>query len=82
MTSELRDELFARAEPDRFVLADIESKRRIIEEYEGEVSRGPAGDREDFVARHEGILDAYRTALRALALPYDDHPDYREEWRP
>ncbi len=21
-------------------------------------------------------------ALRALALPYADHPDYREEWRP
>ncbi|MEU5023581.1 DUF6221 family protein [Streptomyces milbemycinicus] len=26
--------------------------------------------------------DAPITALRLLALPYADHPDYRDEWRP
>ncbi len=25
---------------------------------------------------------AYDLVLRSLALPYADHPDYREEWRP
>lgn len=25
--------------------------------------------------------DAYVTAIRALAIVYADHPDYREEWK-
>ncbi|MGW1463861.1 DUF6221 family protein [Streptomyces sp. NPDC002308] len=28
------------------------------------------------------LLDALNPALRALALPYADHPDYQETWRP
>ena len=41
---------------------------------------GQAGIRpDDFVASY--VLSPCPT-LRALALPYADHPDYREEWRP
>ena len=52
------------------VLAECEAKRRIVE---------LAGD-----AAAEGYApSAYmRDALRAIALPYADHPDYREEWKP
>jgi hypothetical protein len=55
--------------------------RKIVEEYAGEIARGPAGKRDDFVARHGGILDAYRVAVEALASIWSDHPDYRQEWR-
>ncbi|MEU7899124.1 DUF6221 family protein [Nonomuraea sp. NPDC049152] len=67
----------ARHEPAR-VLRDIESKRRILDELEG------------FIAEAEYLPEDERNADRAtafgivhlLALPYDDHVDYREEWKP
>jgi hypothetical protein len=40
------------------VLAECESKRRIVTEC------------------------GWETVMRHLALPYADHPDYRDEWRP
>ena len=50
------------------VLAECEAKRRIVE-----VARyapdGPGGW-------------GFRRILINLALPYADHPDYRDEWRP
>lgn len=55
----------ARHDPAR-VLADIEAKRRIIDDTWG----GP--DHEDMWLHH----------LRLLAAVYADHPDYREKWRP
>ena len=55
------------------VLADCEAKRRIVEDYLGQLGS------------HQSGWDA-RTPrdhpLRALALPYADHPDYRDDWRP
>jgi Family of unknown function (DUF6221) len=55
------------------VLAECEAKRRIVEDYLAQVNS------------HRSGWDA-RTPrdhpLRALALPYADHPDYRPEWRP
>ncbi len=57
------------------VLAECEAKRRIVEllAEDWRISREklPPG-----LADHEPLL------LRLLALPYTDHPDYREEWRP
>jgi hypothetical protein len=52
-------------------LAECEAKRRIVEgmTVTAEVEGG-------------GYEIALRDALRALALPFADHPDYREEWRP
>ena len=63
---------------DRFglsrVLADCEAKRRIVEadpRY-GNPWNGCGDDCE--VKAHEWVL-------RALAAPYADHPDYRQEWQ-
>ena len=49
------------------VLADCESKRRIVEQV-SKVEWGGYAVR-DFI-------------LEQLALPYAAHPDYRQEWRP
>lgn len=69
----------------KLVLADIASKRQLIE----------AGD--DLVREHEnticndefaagrfcGRARSYQSELlRLLALPYAGHPHHREEWRP
>lgn len=55
------------------VLVDCEAKRRIVEDYLAQLNS------------HRSGWDA-RTPrdypLRALALPYAEHADYREEWRP
>ena len=66
----------ARLHPTR-VLAECEAKRRVVGLHSGDEDpsdcppwgRSPSG------------LEPCST-LRALALPYADHPDYREEWRP
>ena len=61
-------------EPTR-VLADCESKRRIIvraQRAEALVGWHPHG---------QGAASAMRGTLRDLALPYAGHADYREEWR-
>jgi hypothetical protein len=52
------------------VLAEAEAKRRMVDECVSTL-----GDNDD------GYWPAKQT-LRLLALPYADHPDYREEWRP
>ncbi|MEU7103558.1 DUF6221 family protein [Streptomyces sp. NPDC046215] len=50
------------------VLAEVDAKRAIVEEIE------------DAEVRWYG--DKLIPVLKRLALPYADHPDYREEWRP
>ena len=60
------------------VLAECEAKRRIVD-YRERVARESAVTG---VPLFEAQLSAYHAALRALALPHADHPDYREEWRP
>lgn len=55
------------------VLADVDAKRGILDEagrYSPELEHGDNGEW------------AFDIVLRLLALPYSDHPDYREEWRP
>ncbi|WP_406000710.1 DUF6221 family protein [Streptomyces sp. NBC_00829] len=66
-------EHMARHDPAR-VLREVEAKRRIVEEA-------------NLYLCDSGPLCGYRSkhghnVLRLLALPYVDHPDYREEWRP
>lgn len=58
----------ARHDPAR-VLAECEAKRRIVERCSAVDYAMPS----TYLAH--GILGL-------LALPYADHPDYREEWRP
>lgn len=51
------------------VLAEVEAKRRVIARYS---NASPDGDEWAEVAWD---------FLLAFALPYADHPDFREEWR-
>ena len=64
-------QLFARHDPAR-VLAECEAKRRIVDRYQ----HGPVGDGE----WDAGWDVAMEEAMEFLALPYANHPDYREEW--
>ncbi|MCU1677719.1 MAG: hypothetical protein JWM93_2477 [Frankiales bacterium] len=59
----------ARFDPAR-VLAECAAKRRIIEGYK-------YLDTDPDLRMH-----AWTFALRCLAQPYADHPDYRQEWAP
>ena len=67
--------------PPARVLAECEAKRRIVEmhggfhECEDGNQHGPGGEGSDEFTQP-------CPTLRLLALPYADHPDYREEWRP
>jgi hypothetical protein len=63
-------EHIARWDPAR-VLAEVEARRRILEEW------GKQSDDDDQYAYLAGPI-----IPQLLALPYADHPDYREEWRP
>ena len=71
-TSPEQDEFIDRHTPAR-VLADVEAKRRIVDEatnYTPELEHGDNGEW------------AFDVTLRLLALPHASHPDYRNEWRP
>lgn len=71
-------EHIARHDPAR-VLAEVETKRLIVEEYR---------QAEELALRdhNEAGLNAWAGALERvvllLALPYAHHPDYNSEWRP
>jgi hypothetical protein len=67
----------ARHDPAR-VLAECEAKRRIVEEWDAAHRVALASPQYSY---DEGIATGLLAALYALALPYADHPDYREEWR-
>lgn len=67
------------ADPDR-VLAECQAKRRILALHDG----GTDSRRGRFVIQTAcscGDLPPCRT-LAALAMPYADHPDYDDTWRP
>lgn len=70
----------ARHHPGR-VLADCDAKRRILERC-GDLAAylldSPDGD----MAGWSEAVYVAADLLRALALPYADHPDYNPEWRP
>ena len=70
----------ARHNPAR-VLAECNAKRRIVEAEIGQMLGSPSGyvDREVY-ERIRARADS--DILRALALPYADHRDYRDEWKP
>ncbi|GLY81855.1 DUF6221 family protein [Actinoallomurus iriomotensis] len=64
--------------PER-VLREVEAKRQLVREIstltEFDWGEPDGSMRSDYV-------EAFRRVLRIHALPYADHPDYREEWRP
>lgn len=59
--------------PSARMLADCEAKRRIVALHTGSI--------QDCVG-HEDPTHPACASLRALALPYADHPDYLTEWSP
>ena len=61
----------ARHDPAR-VLAECEAKRRIVERASHDYRKYDG----------ERIVELAGYTLRNLALPYADHPDYDEAWRP
>lgn len=50
-------------------LAECDAKRRIVQYHEVK-------------HRREGVGGFNCFTAKTLALPYADHPDYREEWKP
>ncbi len=70
--------------PER-VLAECEAKRRIVERHR-RITRPGWGlilpDQCGECGGNSGIVGWPCPTLRVLALPYADHKDYREEWRP
>jgi len=76
-------EHIARHDPAR-VLAEVDAKRRIIDEYiaaDNTYQRLAEDDDDskwDWLSRSQAL----ETVLPLLALPYADHPSYRAEWRP
>jgi len=74
-------EHIARHDPAR-VLAECEAKRRIVElrySWNLQAERNPEPPFSSIFQTQVNTADAI---LRALALPYADHPDYRDEWQP
>ncbi len=67
----------ARHDPAR-VFAECDAKRRIVERCE----RAVRWDRDANGAPPEAVADWAWTTLELLALPFADHPDYDEAWRP
>ena len=70
--------------PER-VLAEVEAKRQLLDLHEPGEMEYVDGDVcmvcENTDVGDEGPFYPCRT-LRLLAMPYADHPDYREEWKP
>lgn len=76
---------------DRFVairtllLADVEAKRRIVELADEASDIDQSLDAEFIAAGSRDLSkDPYvgERILRALALPWANHPDYDERWKP
>lgn len=61
-------------EPE-FVLADVAAKRQMLKVWPDNFAQWSASEANAARAVKDRML-------RLLALPYADHPDYREEWKP
>ena len=84
MTDEEWAEITEPVPPTARVLAECEAKRRIVEMMARIVDEFalPAADRLIWPDVNRRERHHANEVLYALALPYADHPDYREEWRP
>jgi hypothetical protein len=70
----------ARAAHDEWAVADAQSKLGVLRQYETarEQVRNPVSAENRMRARvAQGELE---DVLRLLALPYMNHPDYRDQW--
>ena len=72
----------ARHNPAR-VLAEVDAKRRILNEHACPCPDPDCGDCGACSGDHHADpTPAPCTTVRLLALPFTGHPDYRPEWRP
>jgi hypothetical protein len=71
-------EEYGESSADPTVLADLDSKLRIVDLMSGLL----AAARNDSEVDHYGALSVAEDTLALLVLPFADHPDYREEWKP
>ena len=69
-------EHFNRHDPAR-VLAECEAKRRIVALHR----QAEIDCNETWCEEYEGSLSSLYETMQALALPYADHEQFREEWR-
>jgi hypothetical protein len=82
MTSEWLGFLPGRGSFVTHVLAECDAKRRIIEQLEMIAGSDHMDDRWIPGGSCYDCGAAPGLMLRLLALPYADHPDYQEEWKP
>lgn len=68
----------ARHDPAR-VLVEVDAKRRIVAAF---IEASNVDERRNPSAYDYGVAAALGAAVDFLALPYADHPDYDEAWRP
>jgi hypothetical protein len=69
--------------PSDRILAECEAKRRIVELANEASGLDMSVDLDRRVGTRDTVAEPYvgDLILRALALPYADHADYRDEWR-
>jgi hypothetical protein len=70
----------ARHDPAR-VLREVEARRRLIDQYEAMRAGVEAAAGTILAGAAKVRLGAYEMAVKIMALPYSDHPGFREEWR-
>ncbi|MFI7630243.1 DUF6221 family protein [Microbispora rosea] len=67
----------------RWTLRDVEAKRKILAALESaRKDLDGVGEAGLDAVMYVGKVSALRDVVSALAEPYADHEDYREEWRP
>jgi hypothetical protein len=78
----IRDRITAH-EADRAerALAEVDAKREMLREADSFCAEYYA-DMDDDNSNYQRAECWRQTNARLLALPYADHPDYRDEWRP
>lgn len=64
------------------VLAEVEAKRRILDDVLPTMRADELRIAGEWGVGSEPVREASDDLLSLLALPYADHPDYREEWKP
>lgn len=69
----------ARHDPAR-VLRDVEAKRALLAQYDAVLGEVRAPKSAEHYANARARQFQLEQALPLLALPYSDHPDWREEW--
>jgi hypothetical protein len=83
--SESAELAFVSAHDPAHVLREVEAKRRIVDAYialDGEINSLLASGKNDMAWSTQCVRSGLHIAVINLALPYADHPDYNEEWKP